>query len=395
MSLPMLSPTEWNEWIASQAGSHLLQTWEWGQVKAQFGWKPLGIVWNETSAGTIAYTKYTGTNSLLNRPLATALILQRTLPIGGFAARLRVLYVPKGPILDWANAPLRIKVLDDLQALARQHEAIFIKIDPDVCLGEGVPGQPGSQEDPIGLEVTAHLKERGWRFSDEQIQFRNTVLIDLSPSEDELLSRMKQKTRYNIRLAARKGVSVRVGTPADWGLLYRMYAETSLRDGFVIRSEDYYRTVWDTFASNLPAPVASMPTIEPLIAEVAGEPVAAVIVYRFAGKAWYLSGMSADAHREKMPNYLLQWEAMRRAKAAGYRIYDLWGAPDVFNEMDPLWGVFRFKEGLGGRVVRTLGAWDFPARPTIYRLYTQILPRLLDVMRRRGKERTRQITLGG
>jgi peptidoglycan pentaglycine glycine transferase (the first glycine) len=394
MSQPILSPTEWNKLIASLPGSHLLQTWEWGQVKAQFGWKPQGIAWSETSTGTIAYTTFAGISSLPNRPLAAALILQRTLPIGGFAVRLRVLYVPKGPILDWANAPLQITVLDDLQALARQSGAIFIKIDPDVRLGEGLPGQPGSQEDPIGFEVTAHLKERGWRFSDEQIQFRNTVLIDLSPSEEEMLGRMKQKTRYNIHLAERKGVSVRVGTPADWGLLYHMYAKTSLRDGFVIRGEEYYRTVWNTFSSNPPAPNASVPMIEPLIAEVAGEPVAAVIVYRFAGKAWYLSGMSVDAHREKMPNYLLQWEAMRRAKAAGCCIYDLWGAPEAFNEMDPLWGVFRFKEGLGGRVVRTLGAWDYPARPVIYRLYSQILPRLLDVMRRKGKEQTRQITLG-
>jgi peptidoglycan pentaglycine glycine transferase (the first glycine) len=413
----MLSATEWNTWIANLPGSHLLQTWEWGQVKARFGWAPLGIVWREASAGkwqtttvefqpgdhgkettnlgVAGYANNFGISTLSNPPQAAALVLQRTLPIGGFAARLRVLYVPKGPILDWANASLRIKVLDDLQAWARQSGAIFIKIDPDVRLGEGVPGQPESQEDPIGLEVTAHLKEHGWRFSDEQIQFRNTVLIDLSPSTEEMLGRMKQKTRYNIRLAERKGVSVRVGTPDDWGLLYHMYAETSLRDGFVIRGEDYYRTVWDTFTNNPPAPVASMPTLEPLIAEVAGEPVAAVIIYRFAGKAWYLSGMSADAHREKMPNYLLQWEAIRHAKAAGCTVYDMWGAPEAFNEMDSLWGVFRFKEGLGGKVVRTLGAWDFPTRPLIYRLYAQILPRLLEMMRRRGKEQTRQITLGG
>ena len=416
MKPPTLSPQEWNQRIALLPGSHLLQTWEWGQVKAQIGWKPLGLLWNETSAGEwqtsvvdfqarnhekgasksrqYGYAQSGGLNSPPDSPSAAALILQRTLPVGGFAARLRVLYAPKGPILDWANARLRKKVLDDLQALARQRGAIFIKIDPDVCLGEGIPGQPESLEDLIGLDVTAGLAERGWRFSDEQIQFRNTVLIDLSPSEDDLLGCMKQKTRYNIRLAERKGVTIRLGTPADWGLLYRMYAETSLRDGFVIRGEDYYRTVWDIFSSNPPTTGASAPTIEPLIAEVAGEAVAAVIVYRFADKAWYLSGMSAEAQREKMPNYLLQWEAMRHAKAAGCRVYDLWGAPEVFNEKDPLWGVFRFKVGFGGRTIRTLGAWDYPARPAFYRLYTQILPRLLEVMRRRGKAQTRQAVLG-
>jgi lipid II:glycine glycyltransferase (peptidoglycan interpeptide bridge formation enzyme) len=100
--------------------------------------------------------------------------------------------------------------------------------------------------------------------------------------------------------------------------------------------------------------------------------------------------MSRSAHRERMPTYLLQWEAMRRAKAAGARLYDLWGAPEAFNERDSMWGVFRFKEGLGGQVVRTLGAWDFPARPLLYTLYTRLLPRVLNIMRRRGQARTRQ-----
>jgi lipid II:glycine glycyltransferase (peptidoglycan interpeptide bridge formation enzyme) len=123
---------------------------------------------------------------------------------------------------------------------------------------------------------------------------------------------------------------------------------------------------------------------------VDGEAVAALIVFRFCGKAWYLYGMSRSLHREKMPNYLLQWEAMRRAKAAGCTVYDLWGAPEVFNESDPLWGVFRFKLGLGGVVHRTIGAWDLPIRPVLYRLYTHLLPRLLAIMRRRGQARTQQ-----
>ena len=415
MSQSQLSPAEWNGRIASLPGSHLLQTWEWGQVKARYGWKPMGMVWDETSAGiwepalvkfqpfdpsikekSAPYDGYTQTAaaSIPRFPSAAALLLQRNLPIRGFAAQMHILYIPKGPILDWSNRALRQKVFDDIQSLARQSRAIFTKIDPDVHLGEGVPGQPGVQEDATGQEIITFLGERGWCFSAEQIQFRNTVMIDLSPSEDILLGSMKQKTRYNIRLAERKGVTVRVGRPDDWGLLYRMYAQTSLRDGFVIRDEGYYRTVWDIFSRNT-MDAAGMPVVEPLIAEVAGEAVAAVIIYLFADKAWYLSGMSADAHREKMPNYLLQWEAIRRAKAAGCHVYDLWGAPEIFSESDPLWGVYRFKEGLGGKVVRTQGAWDYPLSPTVYRLYTQILPRFLDVLRRRGNERTRQITLGG
>ena len=128
-----------------------------------------------------------------------------------------------------------------------------------------------------------------------------------------------------------------------------------------------------------------------LIAEVAGEPVAGVFIFIFARKAWYLYGMSREAHRDKMPNYLLQWEAIKRSKAAGCTTYDLWGAPDEFVETDPLWGVYRFKEGLGGTVHRYLGAWDLPTNRMLYQLYTKTLPGLLDIMRTRGKATTRQM----
>jgi lipid II:glycine glycyltransferase (peptidoglycan interpeptide bridge formation enzyme) len=91
-----------------------------------------------------------------------------------------------------------------------------------------------------------------------------------------------------------------------------------------------------------------------------------------------------------MPNYLLQWEAMQRAKALDNKLFNLWGAPDEFDESDDLWGVFRFKEGLGGYVLRTLGAWDYTPNPIFYKMYTEILPRVMNIMRKRGKARTRQ-----
>jgi lipid II:glycine glycyltransferase (peptidoglycan interpeptide bridge formation enzyme) len=213
-----------------------------------------------------------------------------------------------------------------------------------------------------------------------------------------MLARMKPKTRYNIRLSEKKGVSVRVGASGDLPLLYKMYAETSVRDGFVIRDEGYYLTVWKLFMSNVePFDVAqggrstfNVPSCIPLIAEVEGEPVAAIFLFMFAGRAYYVYGMSRSIHREKMPTYLLQWEAMKRAKAGGCSAYDLWGAPEVFDESDSMWGVYRFKEGLGGAVVRTLGAYDFAPTKLWYKLYAEVMPRLLDVMRSRGKEKTKQ-----
>ena len=389
-------PAAWNDLLARLPNPHFLQTFEWGQVKARVGWTPHYAVWLED--GSWSQPRVAGPISRFeSQAQAAALILKRSIPIRGLAARLSVLYLPKGPNLDWTDALLRDRVLNDLQAFAKREGAIFLKIDPDVVLSTGVPGSETDRPASAGRAIEADLSRRGWRFSSEQVQFRNTVLIDLAPSEDEMLARMKQKTRYNIRLAVKKGVTVRLGAPADWPLLYRMFAETSVRDGFVIRDEQYYQTVWSLFKPDVAVPALglskgriSQPFSEPLIAEVEGEPVAAIFVFYFAGRAYYVYGMSRETHRERMPNYLLQWEAMCRAKAAGCTLYDLWGAPEGFNESDGMWGVFRFKEGLGGEVVRTLGAWDFAPNRLTYRLYTDLMPRLLGLMRARGKARTHE-----
>lgn len=359
-------PGDWNKIIAGLPGAHLLQTREWGEVKAQTGWEALPQVWRDERG----------------QAQAAALVLRRRVRLGGFAAKLSILYAPRGPLLDWSNEALRKRVLDDLQALARKSGAIFLKIDPEVALGTGIPGSAEEHANPLGAALQAELARRGWGYARDQIQFRNTVVLDLSGDEESWLARMKQKARYNLRLAQRKGVSVRQGTPQDFAWIYRMYAETSLRDGFVIRPEAYYRQVWQTFYER--------GMCMSLLAEVEGEVVAGVMVFVFGGRAWYIYGMSRDLHREKMPNYLLQWEAMRWARQAGALVYDLWGAPEQFDESDAMWGVFRFKEGLGGTVLRTLGAWDYPSRPLVFLLYNNILPRVLDVLRRRGKERTRQ-----
>jgi peptidoglycan pentaglycine glycine transferase (the first glycine) len=365
------SSTEWNALISQLHRAHFLQTWEWAQVKEKYGWQPLPFVWKDESGHV----------------LAAAMILKRQILNRGFAARVAILYAPKGPLLDWNNEALRNRLLSDLESFAKKQGAIFFKMDPDVVLGRGVPESESNILDVTGQTVVSELVRRGWRYSSEQIQFKNTVLVDLSATEDEMLARMKQKTRYNARLAEKKGVTLRVGTLDDLPMLYKMYAETSVRDDFVIRDENYYKLVWTTFMKSIGS---GQPSAVPLIAEVDGEPVAAIFLFMFAGRAYYVYGMSRDAHREKMPTYLLQWQAMKYAKSAGCTVYDLWGAPDEFNESDSMWGVYRFKEGLGGEVVRTLGAWDHAPNKILYKLYTEIMPRVLDVMRSRGRERIKQ-----
>ena len=355
----------WNNTIRRLPGAHILQTEEWAAVKARNNWQPHTRIW-ENSSGL---------------PEAAALTLIRRIPMQGLAANISVAYAPKGPLLDWQDGALRTRVLAEMIRDARKKGAIFLKIDPEVLLGTGVPGSEDDAADPTGKQVVSELRAQGWVFAPDQIQYRNTVMMDLTRSEDELMAGMRQKCRYNVRLASRRGVLVRRGETANFEQLYRMYAETSARDGFVIREKGYYLSLWKTFFD------AGM--LDPLIAEVEGDPVGAVVLFRFGSTAVYMHGMSTNAHREKMPNYLLQWEAMRTAKAAGCTQYDLWGAPDEFTPEDKMWGVYKFKEGFNGTVVRHIGAWDYPIRPLLYRLYTNILPKILGRMRHRGIARTR------
>jgi lipid II:glycine glycyltransferase (peptidoglycan interpeptide bridge formation enzyme) len=125
----------------------------------------------------------------------------------------------------------------------------------------------------------------------------------------------------------------------------------------------------------------------PLIAEFEGVPLAAIFLFYFDRKAWFLFGMSRNAHREKMPNYLLQWAAISKAKALGCDEYDFWGAPDEFEPGDPMWGVYKFKSGFGGQVVRRIGAWDYVIHPTYYMLYSRFIPLILNLMRKKSATR--------
>jgi lipid II:glycine glycyltransferase (peptidoglycan interpeptide bridge formation enzyme) len=289
------------------------------------------------------------------------------------------MYAPKGPALAYEDLALTTAVIDQLQRLARQQNAIWLKLDPDVIGATGVPGETDDMPNPSGQALIHELESRGWRFSADQVQYRNTVTIDLTQSEDDLLAAMSQSTRRKVRIAEREGVNVRSGTLDDLPLLYDLYRVTGERDGFLIRPAEYYQREWRYLMETGLA--------QPLIAEHEGRAIAHVILFHFGQKCWYFYGASSNEARDKMPNYLLQWEAIRWAKARGYAVYDLWGAPDEFSEGDGMWGVYQFKRGFHGTVVRHIGAWDYAPNAFMYRAYTQFLPRVLGFMRRRDPQR--------
>ncbi len=330
---------------------HPLQSWTWGAFKARWGWTMHPTAW-----------EYDG------NMLAAALVLKRNLPRTPYS----LLYIPKGPNFDYADADLRSAILTQLEALAQTHRALAVTIDPDVVQAWGVTPQP----DATGGAFVADLMQRGWRYSQQQVQFRNTCTLDLSADEDVLLAAFKSKTRYNIRLAARKGIIIRRGDSADFPIIAQMYTETAGRNDFAVRPPAYYLDLWQALFDDGMAC--------PLIAEFEGIPVSAVIIVTYGKLALYMYGASTEQERQRMPNHLLQWEAIRWAKANGCTTYDFWGAPDEFEESDRMWGVWRFKSGFEPVVRRHIGAWDYPVRPIMYRLYNETVPRYLDFLRSRN-----------
>lgn len=347
-------PTRWNAAVRALPYAHILQSWEWGEFKRETtGWQPQRLLF--LRGDTVVAAASVG--------------VRRVGP-------LTVMYAPKGPALDYADAEVRDFVLDTLQRLARKQGAIWLKLDPDLPVATGVPGEDDDTPDAAGQALQAALQKRGWRFSDDQVQFRNTIKLDLTQSEDALLAAMSQNTRRKVRVAERDGVTVRAATSADLPTLYALYKETGERDDFLVRPDWYYEQAWRKF---MDAGLAHA-----LIAEYDGQPIAHVILMHFGRTCWYFYGASGNAERQRMPNYLLQWEAIKWARAQGYAVYDFWGAPDVFEESDSMWGVFNFKRGFRGTVVRHIGAWDYAPYPPLYTAYTQLWPRLLRLLKRRA-----------
>ena len=348
---------DWNAKIRQLPGAHFLQTKEWAEVKAEVGWRGEQISLHSPD-GTVT--------------AAAQLLIRRWRPFH-VGPSIQIGYVPRGPLADWNDPDIRVRMLAEMEKVARKNKLVFVKIDPEIQVSSE-PSLSQDRNQTSTAEAVIHLlRERKWKYSLEQVQFKNTMILNLNGDEASWLARMKQKTRYNLRLAQKNGVTVRKATLEDLSLLYHMYAETAHRDGFIIRPESYYLNVWSKF---IQAKMA-----EALIAEWEGIALAGLVMFIFANRAWYVYGMSTGEQREKMPNYLLQWEAMRIARQRGCVIYDLWGAPDHIDPSDPMYGVYRFKEGLGAEFVSTIGAWDFPIRPVLYFLYHQVIPRLLSITR--------------
>lgn len=327
--MPEISASAWEGFLVAFPNAHILQTARWGELKASFGWSVIRLIApNSVACG--------------------AQILFRRLPFS-----FSIAYLPKGPVgQDWDA------LWPEIDSVCRHRRAIFLINEPDRW--------------DVDLQVPPrHEAPSGFKPSPHAIQPPRTLVVSLLGKEAEILGRMKQKTRYNIRLALKKGVVVKLFNDVE--LFHRLMQATGERDRFGVHSLAYYEKVYNLFYTR--------GECEMLLAEFRGEPLAALMVFARGERAWYFYGASADVHRERMPTYLLQWEAMRWARARGCKEYDLWGVPDCEEDIleasftsrsDGLWGVYRFKRGFGGDLRRSAGPWDRVYHPGMYRLYSML-----------------------
>jgi lipid II:glycine glycyltransferase (peptidoglycan interpeptide bridge formation enzyme) len=331
----------------------LLQTEFWGEFKSGFGWRPLSL----SAEG--------------ERGSFELLALVR-----GLRGGLSFAYVPLGPEIevDEASRGAFLAELSEGMRPLLPRSCLFIRFDPPWSLYEPAGGAsadpaadevaapvPGSAAEILRPGVGAPLKR-----AVSDVQTPDTVVVDLRPSEEAMLAAMKPKWRYNIRLAEKKGVRVEEAGSDRVPEFYRLYRETAARDRIAIHPEAYYRRFMDLARRRREGGDPLAPDARLWIARHEGAAIAAILTV-FAGReAVYLYGASSDEKRNLMPAYALQWTAMLAAKGAGCESYDLFGIPPRDDPEHPMAGLYRFKTGFGGRILRRAGSWDYPLRPLAY-----------------------------
>lgn len=328
---------EWDAFVTAHPHGSLLQLTNWARLKSRFGWRS-HRVWMRREGQLVAGAQ------LLFRSAALGLI--------------RVAYLPHGPLVDWQDEEQVAVLLNQLDHAAYEQRVGLLKMEPLLW-----------QDDMNPADWRALCQHHDCLPDTDTIQPPRTFTIDLQSTEDEILKRMKQKTRYNIRLAEKKAITVRRGTADDIPAFNRLMQLTSRRNTFGVHEPEYYQAAYQYFA---PDNVALM------IAEYENQPLSIVMVFRCGRRAAYLYGASSNEERHRMPNYAAQWAAIRWAKEQGCSEYDLWGVPDYPEEeleanfmdrRDGLWGVYRFKRGFGGQLKRTVGTADRVYNQMVYRLY--------------------------
>jgi len=316
---------EYSAFLESHLRSHLLQSYEWGKVKS--GWI------NE-------FVIVRGEDGKIKASLS---ILLRKVPMLPFY----FMYAPRGPVCDLHSKEELAALTKGAKEIAQKYGAITIKIDTDTLISD--------------TEYIENMKGLGYSVNSsyanlEGVQARFVIRVDLEgKTEEQLLENCYHKTRYNIRLAQKKGVKIVAGTREDIPIFFELMKETGKRDGFVIRDIDYFYKLHDCLGEK---------HFRLFLAYVNDVCVSGTVAGFYGNKCLYLYGASGNEFRNYMPNYLIQWHMLLFSKEAGCTIYDLRGVPGIIeDENNPIYGLYRFKKGFGGEVCEFAGEFDLIFKP--------------------------------
>lgn len=320
----------WDAFVSAHPRAHVLQLSAWGELKSAFGWSA------ERVALTDAQGRITAGAQLLFKPLPFRLGTLAYLPMGGYVSDES----------QWDA------LWQAVRQTARRRASVLLKWEAGCYLEAPAPD----------------FAAWGFRPSAQTVQPPNTIYVALDDDET-MLARMNQGTRRKVRQSLKHNIRYYEAQASDVAKFTALMQATGARNAFGVHAPDYYALAYRLFVPSHAALI---------LAEHEGDTLAGVMVFALGNTAWYLYGASADHKRNLMASYGVQWQAMQWARARGCRYYDMWGIPDAPEaeleaqfeaRNDGLWGVYGFKRGWGGRVVRSVGAWDLPYRPLLYQAY--------------------------
>ena len=322
---------KYNEFLSKHDRCNFQQSVEWGKVKAP-SWKN-EIVLAEDESGNI---------------IGSISVLIRKIPIFG-----NLMYSPRGPVCDIHNQEVLQQLTEGLKELSKKYKAFVLKIEPDIKSDD-------KEFRKIVTNLKYKIKDDAKNFS-EEIQPRYVFRLDINnKTEDEIFAAFHQKTRYNVRLATKKGVIVKAGKREDLKDFHEIMKVTGKRDNFIIRPLEYFEKMYDELGEE---------HVKLLMAYYNDKPVSGIFNIDYGNKVWYLYGASSNEHRNLMPNYLLQWEGIKYAISKDKEIYDFRGVSGVLDESHPQYGLYRFKKGFDAEFTEFIGEIYFNFKPLTYKLY--------------------------
>ena len=325
------SKKEYKKFLEENERCNFQQSLEWAEVKKP-NWKP-EVILAENEDGNI---------------IGSLCVWIRKMPIFG-----NIMYASRGPVCDIHDIAVMKQITDGAKELAKKYNAIVLRIEPDVL-----------KSDKTFRDIVTNLgykiKDDAKDFKDE-IQPRFVMQLNIkNKTEEEILAGFKQKWRYNVRLAQKKGVVIKEGKREDLKDFHKIMLTTGERDNFITRPLSYFEKMYDCLGPD---------HMKLLMAYYEDKPISGVIPIFYGNKTWYLYGASSNEHRNLMPNYLLQWEMIKMAIARHDDIYDFRGVVGNVEKTHPQYGLYRFKQGFGADLIEWIGEIYMPFKPITYKLY--------------------------